>query len=114
MMQRVISIAGMMATVFGFAPAGLAQSEMTPSPAEILGVQERSYQSNPVVNRTTPSVNSSQPIAPANEGGLVLYRIDRNTRVLVGPVRGTAPLSDLPAQSQQGDNRLQLLRDLEE
>lgn len=114
-MQRTIAIAGIAFASFGFGSPVLAQTESNLSPAQQLGIQERSIQTDAKATRTVRSaVDSAQPVAPSTEGGLVLYRIDRNTRVLVGPARGTSPTADLPTQSQQGDNRLQLLHDLEE
>jgi len=118
-MHRTIAISTVaVATVFGLSAAGFAQAEpMNPSPAQLLGVQERSIQRDFKSNRTVNSVESSQPARVSNSvgDGTVLYRIDRNTRVVIGPAGGTtAPNDVLSSQNQLGDNRLQLLHDLEE
>lgn len=114
-MQRTITIASLAFASFGLSFPVLAQAESNLSPAQQLGVQERSIQTDAKATRTVrTSVNPAQPVEQLNEGGLVLYRIDRNTRVLVGPARGSTPTADLQPQAQQGDNRLQLLHDLEQ
>lgn len=115
-MHRTIAIVGIAFASFGFTAPVFAQAGANGlSPAQQLGVQERSLQTDSKVSRKVPSLASTQAgTTPAGEGGLVLYRIDRNTRVLVGPARGTSPTADFPAQAQQGDNRLQLLHDLEQ
>ncbi|MDX2231693.1 MAG: hypothetical protein NW220_18810 [Leptolyngbyaceae cyanobacterium bins.349] len=115
-MQRMIMIfSSIAATLFGFTTSGLAQVEpMSESPAQLLGIQERSIQKDFKTSAPVPAAAAGQPTTAGEDGGLVLYRIDRNTRVLVGPVRGNTPTADLPAQSQQGDNRLQLLHDLDQ
>jgi hypothetical protein len=102
-------------TICGFASVGMAQSEgVTPSPAQLLGVQERSIQNDFKTSRSVTSLEPSSSNRVAHPNGRVLYQIDRNTRVLIGPATGTTSTTELPTQSQQGDNRLQLLHDLEQ
>lgn len=115
-MQRTIAISTLAVSVLGFVSPALAQNNSTsPSPAQLLGVQERSIQQNSRPTRTDVSLDSEQPSRLSQEGGLVLYRIDRSTRVLVGPARTTTPMTgDFSSTPQQGENRLQLLRDLEQ
>lgn len=103
------------ASVFGFATVTLAQADaLSPSPAQLLGVQERSIQKDFKANRAVTSLEPGQSASMANPNGRVLYRIDRNTRVLIGPAGSAPTTADFPTQAQQGDNRLQLLHDLEE
>lgn len=117
-MHRTIAISSIaVATVFGFGSVSVAQSESwSPSPAQMLGVQERSIQQDFKPRPTVTSVESSQSTRLNNGNSeRVLYRIDRNTRVLIGPAGGTTATNDLLSnQNQLGDNRLQLLHDLEE
>lgn len=115
-MHRTIALSSLtIATVCGFASTSVAQSDaISPSPAQLLGVQERSIQNDFKTNRSVTSLETGPSQRVANPNGRVLYQIDRNTRVLIGPVTGTTSTTDLPTQSQQGDNRLQLLHDLEE
>lgn len=111
-MQRTVMFVTAVTTLLGFAPAVAAQST-SPSPAEILGVQERSIQKNFKSDRTTVS-EQSQVSGGTPSRQLTLYQLDRNTRVLIGPVRGANQSGEFSGNAQTGDNRLQLLRDLEE
>jgi len=116
-MQKLIVISSIAVSVLGFLSPVFAQTRSnSPSPAQLLGVQERSIQQNSQPIRTAVSLDANQTTnASIREGGFVLYRIDRSTRVLVGPVRQTVPQTgSFSSTSQEGENRLQLLRDLDE
>jgi len=114
-MQRTIfTITSTVLALIGFVPAVFAQTEaQSPSPAELLGIQERSIQQN---SRPAPQVIApeSNQTSDASNSELLLYRIDRNTRVVVGPSRTTTQPGDFSPTATDGDNRLQLLHDLEQ
>lgn len=112
-MQRTIAFAIGVTTLIGFAPTAIAQSK-SPSPAQLLGVQERSIQRNTRTERPTVISQQDQDGGSNRNRQLVLYEIDRNTRVLVGPVRGATQSGEFSGNAQTGDNRLQLLRDLQD
>lgn len=114
-MYRTIAISSIAATILGFGSVGVAQSDPTAlSPAQSLGVQERSLAKDFKTQRPATSLETNQSAPAGNPNGRVLYRIDQNTRVLIGPAGGSTAGTELPTLGQQGDNRLQLLHDLEQ
>ena len=81
---------------------------IAPTPAQLLGVQERSRSTASSPSVMLPAVEPS----PVTEQPNAAYPLDRNTRVVMDPVYGTLPTADLPAYSRQGDNRFKLFMDL--
>lgn len=80
---------------------------IAPTPAQLLGVQERSQSSPSVPSVMLPAVAPS-PVVPSGTA----YPLDRNTRAMMDPVYGNLPTAELPAYSRQGDNRFKLFMDL--
>ncbi|EKQ69580.1 hypothetical protein OsccyDRAFT_2216 [Leptolyngbyaceae cyanobacterium JSC-12] len=114
MQRTILMLAGTVVALVGFVPVSVAQNQSSsPSPAELLGVQERSIQKN---SRPMPQVipPESNQVSDSSDNQLLLYRIDRNTRVVVGPSRSTAQPGDFPNTAPDRDNRLQLLLDLDQ
>lgn len=115
MQRTILTITSAALALIGFVPAGVAQTNaQSPSPAQLLGVQERSIQQPARPTRRVVTPESSQPSDTSGNDQLLLYRIDRNTRVVVGPSRGTAQPGDFPTTAPDRDNRLQLLLDLDQ
>lgn len=119
MRWTIVSI-GITAAFFSVTTTVLAQTEQ-PSAADLLGVQERSleiqeYSPGQRLVMTEPAnstlAGSRTQHAVANDQ-FVLYRIDRNTRVVMGPAINTVKPDVFSGNSFLGDNRLQLLHDLE-
>ncbi|MBF2025425.1 MAG: hypothetical protein IGS48_01485 [Oscillatoriales cyanobacterium C42_A2020_001] len=115
-MQRTMFIViGAAFALIGFIQAGFAQTgQQSPSPAQMLGVQERSIQQPAKPTRRVVAPEPGQTPDTAGNDQLLLYRIDRNTRVVVGPGRSTAQPGDFPSTAPDRDNRLQLLLDLDQ
>ncbi len=112
-MNIILAIGSIAVLGFGFASASYAQSE-TPavSPAAILGVQERSL-STPPKRNLAQNPTGQAPTPTAQDEGLVLYRLDSKTRVVIGPAQTSAPTGVGFGDSVPGDNRVRLLHDLE-
>ncbi|NJP09320.1 MAG: hypothetical protein HC866_07380 [Leptolyngbyaceae cyanobacterium RU_5_1] len=111
-MHRTIATVSIAATLIGVAPAVFAQSESS-SPAQMLGVQERSIKTQPTQQQATP-LNREQLSSNSPDGQLVLYRIDPKTRVVIGPANNRPQPGELPGADATGDNKVQLLHDLDQ
>ena len=85
----------------------VTSEQIAPTPAQLLGVQERSRSTTSTPTVLLPAVAPS-PVTPASAA----YPLDRNTRAMMDPVYGNLPTAELPAYSRQGDNRFKLFMDL--
>lgn len=115
-MRWAIVPIGIATTFFSLTTAAFAQTQTEQtSPAALLGVQERSLQQG--IRRFEEPANtlvegSRAQHSIANDQFL-LYEIDQNARVVVGPAINTVRPDVFSGNSFLGDNRLQLLHDLE-
>lgn len=119
-MRWTIVPIGIATAFFSLTTNVLAQTEQRSS-AELLGIQERSLElqeqsSGQNVTKAEPAnttlAGSRTHHALVNDQ-FVLYRIDRNTRVVMGPAINTVKPDVFSGNAFLGDNRLQLLHDLD-
>jgi hypothetical protein len=117
MIHRMLAIGTTLGTIgIGLLGVGSGSLAQQPQPsagasAALLGVQERSLQTQP-----KSTVDTSQPVreTPVSEPQpLTLYRLDAQTRVILAPAKASTDPMAIPVDGATGNNRVQLQHDIQ-